>query len=205
MAGAESISRDGVLEDARAASRVLIARARELAQLDPGAFELLKENLSFQLDGIRMSSGLAGERNGGREVSLPQSDEALPIGAGRGDRTKSKPLTWNKVRKSLGVEYLILKCLARSNGAPIIVDQIVDFVSRVFPVDAKGGRASLISKISRLRNDKGCLDQDDSLKGVSYKISEGGRDYLRKLESVYLTKPEITHIKGCLKEVDTEA
>ena len=128
-----------------------------------------------------------------------ESTEREPVVQRRGKKDHAKVVRWNKIRKSYAVDYLILLCLSQHDDGPAIVDQIVEFVSLVFPIDDDGGRASLIAKLSRLKKDKGCLDDDEDLKGVGYKISQSGRDYLSKLKAVYLTKAEVAYIEERLK------
>lgn len=109
-----------------------------------------------------------------------------------------KGLSLNKHRKSFMVDFLVLSALEKGKKDLVVVDQILAHVAKVFPDVEEKGRASLITKISRLRRDKGCIVEDDELKGVGYRISEGGLKYLRDLETTYLTKDEKAYIKARL-------
>ena len=197
MASTESSSRSTVHENARVAARALQDAARDLANEDPDAFELLVDMVIAQFNETRAI--VVGGRAERVVRDHRESAEKEPVVQRRGKKDHAKVLGWNKLRKSLAIEYLILLCLAQHDDGPAIVDDIVEFVSRVFPIDDAGGRASLISKISRLKKDKGCLDDDEELKGVGYKISQSGRDYISKLKVNYLTKAEVAYIEEKLK------
>ena len=110
----------------------------------------------------------------------------------------SRALHLNRHRKSLVFDFLVLSALERGKRDLVVVDQILAHLAKVFPQVKENGRPSLITRISRLKRDKGCIVEDDDLKGVGYKISEGGLKYLRDLETTYLTKDEKAFIKARL-------
>lgn len=140
---------------------------------------------------IRAALAINGVHSG-----VPVDDAPLdghPSGTGR-----PKARVFNKHRKSLIVDFLVLSVLEEEKENLTVVDQILAHVVKVFPEVRESGRASLITKISRLKRDKGCIVEDDDLKGVGYRISEGGLKYLRDLETTYLTKDERAFIKSRL-------
>lgn len=197
IAAARSALTDGdAVKDALAKAREFIGTARVLAAENPAVFEMLKDMTASQLNEIQSSN--ARSPVSGEIVPMPPAP-SIEVVPGRGRKEASKTglsmVKWNKTRKSLAVEYLILMCLILNSEGILTVDQVAAFVGQVFPIEGDGARASLIAKLARLKNEKNCLDRDEELKGFGYRISDGGRDYLRRLKDAYLTRDELVFLQ----------
>jgi hypothetical protein len=172
----------------------LIESTRLLAAAKPDAFEMLTEMVVKQFNQLRVAQGLS-------PVGWASEVSTAVVAVGPDSVPKDPPKTtrlalkWNKTRKSLAVEYLILMCLILNSEGILTVDQVAAFVGQVFPIEGDNARASLIAKLARLKNEKNCLDRDEELKGLGYRISDGGRDYLRRLKDAYLTRDELVFLQ----------
>lgn len=182
------------LAQAHESARLLLARAAEVKQISPSGFRLLKD---FVFSGFNQIGGQTQTLRSA--VGDFGSVEPSVSADSTKNTTNEKELHWNKPRKSLALEWLILKRLSDSHSGAATVDDILDFVTRAFPrrkdEPAENYRAKLISKISREKA-KGYIDDIEGQKGLGYKLSTEGRLYIDKLTSKYLNSSELSFLSS---------